>query len=81
MAPLPEFDPRMSVPDGLEEWIHRLMAKLPRDRFQYAADAAWALVNLSGPTEQDTQHTITDRLVGMSSLIDGEFRADQGLNV
>jgi tetratricopeptide (TPR) repeat protein len=41
--PLPEFDPRLGVPEGLEEWLGGMLAKDPLRRFQRAADAAHAL--------------------------------------
>jgi serine/threonine protein kinase/tetratricopeptide (TPR) repeat protein len=44
--PLPDFEPRTSVPDGLEGWIRRLLVKDHRERFQFAADAAWGLLKL-----------------------------------
>ncbi len=37
------------APVGLEEWIHRLMAPDRGDRFQHAADATWAVLNLPTP--------------------------------
>jgi len=41
------FEPRLDVPDGLQAWVRRLMAPESRDRFERAADAAFALVELS----------------------------------
>lgn len=40
---IPALEPRMPLPDGVEEWIRTAMAVEPKDRFQRAADAAWAL--------------------------------------
>jgi len=34
------------LPDGFEQWLGQLLAKEPRQRFQRAADAAWALLAL-----------------------------------
>ncbi len=45
----PAFLPLMPVPDGLEPWIRRCLAKAPRDRFWFAADAARALARLDPP--------------------------------
>jgi len=42
----PQLKPRFSVPEGLEAWIHQLMAKQPQDRPAFAADAALALARL-----------------------------------
>jgi eukaryotic-like serine/threonine-protein kinase len=47
-ADLPPLVPRLEVPEGLELWLGRLLAKHPGARFQRAADAAWALVALQG---------------------------------
>lgn len=44
---LPAFEPRFEVPDGFTEWLHRLLAKAPRDRFERAADAALMLGRLA----------------------------------
>lgn len=42
--PLPEFEARIDVPDGLHHWLRKLLEKKPRDRYQHASDAAWALM-------------------------------------
>lgn len=42
-APIPALPPGAPVIEGLEEWLALLMAKAPNERFQRAADAAWAL--------------------------------------
>ncbi len=42
------LQPRVDVPEGFEEWMLRLLEKKPRDRFQCAADAAFALGELPG---------------------------------
>ncbi len=52
MNPRPELElPESSVPRGFEDWIHRLMAREPEDRFRHAADAAWALLQLAPPKD------------------------------
>lgn len=43
---LPDVDPCIQVPDGFEEWVHRLIAKAPEARFPSAAHAAQALRSL-----------------------------------
>ncbi|TXD36139.1 protein kinase [Lujinxingia vulgaris] len=46
-APIPHPDvPEGAVPEGLQGWLMRLLAKDPRARFACAADAAWALLTL-----------------------------------
>ncbi|MCA9490061.1 MAG: serine/threonine-protein kinase PknK, partial [Myxococcales bacterium] len=45
----PALRPRFPVSEGFEAWVHGMIAKEPRARFQRAADAAWALVRLPPP--------------------------------
>ena len=52
--PVPALTARVPVPDGFEAWVHRLLQKAPMDRYQRAADAAWALVRLGDAPEPDT---------------------------
>ena len=47
----PPMRPALSVPDGFEAWVRRLLAKEPRQRFRRAADAAWALAKLPPPKD------------------------------
>lgn len=42
----PTVDPVIPVPDGLQDWLDRMLARSPNDRFQSAADAARALQEL-----------------------------------
>jgi serine/threonine protein kinase/tetratricopeptide (TPR) repeat protein len=44
--PVPKLDTSTPLPDGFEDWLHRLLEKHPRRRFQRAADAAWSLARL-----------------------------------
>ncbi len=43
---LPALVPRMPVPDGFEDWLRALTDPEPNARYQRAADAAWALVQM-----------------------------------
>lgn len=43
---IPGLTPVFPVPDGLNGWVHKMMAKSPKDRFRRAADAAHALSGL-----------------------------------
>ena len=47
--------PRLTVPTGYPkafgDWVDRLLAQDPRERFQRSADAAWALRQLKGPSQ------------------------------
>jgi eukaryotic-like serine/threonine-protein kinase len=54
ISPIPQLEPKMAVPPGLDEWIVRLMQKDRRHRFQTAADAAWALRQLGGGSYDPT---------------------------
>lgn len=42
----PALEPEFPVPEGLEAWIHRMMAIEPEERYQRAADALRALRDL-----------------------------------
>jgi eukaryotic-like serine/threonine-protein kinase len=45
-ASLPTLEAAIPVPDGLERWLERMLAKRPGNRFRQAADAMWALRTL-----------------------------------
>ncbi len=45
---LPRLRPLQDMPDGLEPWLRRMLARRPEDRFRTAADAARALERLGG---------------------------------
>jgi serine/threonine protein kinase/tetratricopeptide (TPR) repeat protein len=51
-APAPRVPPSQWFPEGLSGWISRLLAKRPANRFERAADAAWALERLPEPLEE-----------------------------
>lgn len=48
--PLPRFEPTVAVPDGVEAWLHTLLAKDPQHRFQWATDAMTELHGLTAVT-------------------------------
>ncbi|MEM6931313.1 MAG: serine/threonine-protein kinase, partial [Myxococcota bacterium] len=52
-SPIPKLVPRFPVPPAFEHWLAGMMAKDPRERFQRAADAAWALMQLPAPVSDD----------------------------
>lgn len=41
--PIPDLEPIIRVPDGFENWVHRLLQKDPANRYRRAADATRAL--------------------------------------
>ncbi len=43
-SPFPEITPRFPIPSGVAEWIKKLTKKNPVNRFEFAADAAFALL-------------------------------------
>jgi eukaryotic-like serine/threonine-protein kinase len=47
---LKKLEPTFPVPNHLEEWLRQLMQRQPELRFQRAADAAWALLQLRDPS-------------------------------
>lgn len=40
---IPAMEPLFDIPDGVRQWVDKAMAIDPGERFQRAADAAWAL--------------------------------------
>ncbi len=44
---LPPFEPLDPMPAAFVDWLHHVLSKMPEDRFQCAADAAWALRELA----------------------------------
>jgi serine/threonine protein kinase/tetratricopeptide (TPR) repeat protein len=75
-SPPPRLEPRVPVPDGLQDWLHVMLAKDPKDRFQRASEAAAALHRLGdAPTllsypDDDEDHVLTDpRLDGTASIL------------
>ena len=67
-APIPELKPRFLVPEGLEPWIWKLMAKAPGDRFQRAADAARELLKLTVLSAGPEPEEVTSPLLVMKEL-------------
>jgi len=51
---LPTFEPLDPVPPAFVDWLHSMLARRPEDRFQSAADAAWALRELA-PLEAEEE--------------------------
>lgn len=46
LSEAPPID-RADLPPGLSDWLRRLLAKSPQNRFQCAADAAWTLQRIT----------------------------------
>ncbi len=59
-AEFPDLRPRFAIPDGVEDWIRRAMAIDPTNRFQYAADAAWALPRSEAAEKRAKPPRVTD---------------------
>ena len=45
---LPDFEPVLAIPDGLQDWLRKMLAKEPEARFRRAADAAYGLLQIAG---------------------------------
>jgi tetratricopeptide (TPR) repeat protein len=54
--PVPSFEPKTSVPAGVEEWLTKLLHKSPHQRYVRAADAAHALAKLAPIDDMDSIH-------------------------
>ena len=63
----PRLLPKRSVPPGFEDWLRRLLAKRPDQRFVRAADAAYELVALPSVSDDDEFGGILD--VGVPSTM------------
>jgi tetratricopeptide (TPR) repeat protein len=50
--PLPPLHAGLALPPGFEDWVRRLLAKDPHERYRRAADAAWGLRMLGDPSEE-----------------------------
>ncbi|MDG1481068.1 MAG: protein kinase, partial [Myxococcota bacterium] len=69
--PTPALRPAVPIPAGLASWLAGLLEKAPADRFQRAADAAWALSRLGPPVSAvfpvqyaaDAETTLTTEIV------------------
>jgi serine/threonine protein kinase/tetratricopeptide (TPR) repeat protein len=53
-TPPPPLRPMSVLPEGFEAWVNRTLAKSPADRFQCAADAAYALEQIQDLADGDT---------------------------
>lgn len=74
-ATLPKLAPRTTVPDGFEGWVHRMLQKETGDRFQRAADAAWALMQLPDPPMTGShEHEDDDDIITSSTMEPGAER-------
>lgn len=48
-APVPALGETRGAPPAFGEWVRRLLAKKPEERFECAADAAWHLARIPAP--------------------------------
>ncbi len=56
------WTPRVTVPDGFEGWVDRMLRVAPGERFQRAADAAFALRELAEPEESTVDDTVDEEV-------------------
>lgn len=78
------FRPRIAVPEGFEDWLDRMMRRAPGERFQRAADAAWALRQLDPVTSTDEPAPLVDdedlpTLVGLNPVTDTHLMSERTL--
>lgn len=72
VLPEPAFD----VPPGYVQWLGRMLAKDPADRFQLAADAAWELQALQEAAPETFQTDLLESFEGSLPLKQGLALAD-----
>ncbi|MFP4600639.1 MAG: serine/threonine-protein kinase PknK [Persicimonas sp.] len=72
--PFPELEPRLAVPDEFDAYLRKLTAKKPSDRFLRAADAAYALSQLPGVSEDKARGTAS--AIGLSGEADVDATAE-----
>ena len=65
----PKLAAKRSVPPGFEDWLRRLLAKRPDQRFLRAADAALELVSLPGVVDDDEFGGILDAPVASTMTL------------
>lgn len=56
--PPPPFTPAYPCPTGFEAWLRRMLTKRPNERFQGAAEAAFALISLDEQVAKETVQAI-----------------------
>ncbi|MFU8807438.1 MAG: serine/threonine protein kinase, partial [Bradymonadaceae bacterium] len=74
IKPIPALEPKISVPEGFEEWMVRMLQKERYYRFQSAADAAWALRQLPGLEVEGGDESCR----GSAELVDSADLIDHG---
>ena len=78
MYEIPRLFTEFEVPSGFEGWVLRLLQKEPRRRFQRAADAARALVEMGEPAGPiSSRELFTDRFGAVDSSLVPEEPADE----
>jgi len=61
----------MPLPDGIEEWVSRLLAKAPAQRYRRCADAMWDLLELEDPTHEHPSMGTETETVATTSFQSG----------
>lgn len=73
-TPEPPKPVHAGYPDGFDAWVLRLLEKDPMRRFACAADAAWALLKLASPGDDDEPTVVAgweQDLRSLKPLLDG----------
>jgi len=67
--PPPPLDPANPVPPDFEGWLLQLLAKPIGERFTRAADAAWALMHLEPPEQDDHAPTVQFQAMSREAML------------
>ncbi len=88
--PVPPMEARFRVPDGVEEWLLKMLGKRRSERFAHAADAAYALRQLPSwddregfgvlfePPQDPREIPEAEEDAGVSTQILPELRSSEG---
>ena len=71
----PESVSAPHLPAGFQCWLDRMLAKKTRERFQYAAEAAWELACLQDPEVSDPKEIVSAANVSAADIVAQELQS------
>lgn len=73
----PPLEPVVSVPRGLQDWLDKMLARVPGDRFQTAADAALELDQLGKVPEETPPNPVEYDFTRLTPVLDPLLSEDE----